>query len=70
MRIMTVQTLIDALQKLDPDKMVVVAGYEGGYDEADDVLDVRLKSNANANCWYYGDHEADINGDCEAVYIG
>ena len=67
---MTVQTLIDKLQKLDPDKMVVVAGYEGLYDEADDVLDVRLKSTANTTCWYYGNHEADINGDCEAVYIG
>ena len=32
---MKVKELIEALSQLDPELMVVVAGYEGGVDEID-----------------------------------
>jgi len=67
---MKVKELIEELQKLDPEKMVVAAGYEGGHDEIRSVMEIRLKLNVNANTWYYGDHEEDENGECHAICIG
>ena len=68
---MTVQELIEELEKHDPEKMVVVAGYEGGHNEANSVSEIRLKLNANT-AWYYeeyGKHEEDDDGECHAIYI-
>jgi len=74
---MKVKELIEALQKQDPEMMVVRGGYEGGVTEisstekATIALDVHLE-------WYYGEHEMvdEDDGDkyCEhervqAVYI-
>ena len=70
---MTVKQLIEELQKLDPDKMVVTSGYEGGFNEIISIGEIRLKLNVNANTWYYGDHEEaeeDEEADCHAVQIG
>ena len=66
---MTVQTLIDALQKLDPNRRVVVDGYEGGCDDIEEIYEIRLKLNAHTQS-YYGKHKEADDGDCEAVYIG
>ena len=66
---MTVKKLIEELQKLDPEKMVVTSGYEGGYDEISGAEEIRLKLNANT-AWYYGEHEHDYSGECHAVSIG
>jgi len=67
---MTVKQLIEELQKLDPEKMVVIGGYEGGCTEVSGVGEIRLNLNANSEKLYYGDHEEDEEGECHAVYIG
>jgi hypothetical protein len=53
---MKVKELIETLSQLDPELMVVVAGYEGGVDEMDkyELCDVELNVNDE---WYYGKHE-------------
>ena len=53
---MKVKKLIELLSQLDPELMVVVAGYEGGVDEMDkyELCDVELNVNTE---WYYGKHE-------------
>ena len=53
---MKVKELIEALSQLDPELMVVVAGYEGGVDEIDkfEMCDIELNVNTE---WYYGKHE-------------
>lgn len=66
---MNVKELIEELQSLDPEKMVVVAGYEGGFNELTGASDIRLKLNVNTE-WYYGKHEEDKDGECRAVCIG
>lgn len=66
---MTVKQLIEKLQQFNPEAMVVVAGYEGGYNEISDAGDIRLNLNVNKE-WYYGKHECDDNGECHAICIG
>jgi len=59
---MKVKELIEALSQLDPELMVVVAGYEGGVDEIDkfEMCDIELNVNTE---WYYGKHEVLEKGD-------
>ena len=59
---MKVKELIEALSQLDPELMVVVAGYEGGVDEMDkfEMCDIELNVNTE---WYYGKHEILAEGD-------
>lgn len=59
---MKVKELIEALSQLDPELMVVVAGYEGGVDEIDkfEMCDIELDVNTE---WYYGKHEVLLEGD-------
>lgn len=59
---MKVKELIEVLSQLDPELMVVVAGYEGGVNEVDksELCDIELNVNT---AWYYGKHEILKNGD-------
>jgi len=59
---MKVKELIEVLSQLDPELMVVVAGYEGGVDEVDksELCDIELNVNDE---WYYGKHEMLAEGD-------
>ena len=59
---MKVKELIESLSQLDPELMVVVAGYEGGVNEVDksELCDIELNVN---NEWYYGKHEMLAEGD-------
>jgi len=66
---MKVKELIAKLQKLDPEKIVVNHGYEGGYDEISGVGEIRLRLNANT-AWFYGKHEEDKDWECDAINIG
>ena len=69
---MKVKELIEKLQRYDSETMIVVNGYEGGYDEIEEVKEIKLKLNVN-EAWYYGKHEIvapDKDFDCVAVYIG
>ena len=59
---MTEKHFIELLQMLDPFKKVVIAGYEGGFNEVTGVGQVKLKLNVNTE-WYYGKHEQDDAGE-------
>jgi hypothetical protein len=65
---MNVKELIKELQKHNPEKMVVVPGYEGGHNEVGRVGEIRLILNANTE-EYYGTHEQDDDGGCHAIEI-
>ena len=69
---MKVKELMKQLQLYNPEQMVVIGGYEGGYDEIEEVKEIKLQLNVN-KAWYYGKHESamfDEDFDCNAVYIG
>lgn len=53
---MNVKELIGHLQALDPEMMVVRAGYEGGVTEIVRVSVIQVALNVNEE-WYYGEHE-------------
>ena len=59
---MKVKELIETLSQMDPELMVLIAGYEGGVDEVDkyELCDVELNINTD---WYYGKHETLKNGE-------
>lgn len=59
---MTVGELIIELRKFDPQTMVVVSGYEGGYTENIGVSEREIYLNVFDE-WYYGHHgdEFDAN---------
>jgi hypothetical protein len=67
---MTIGELRHKLEQFDSDLMVVVSGYENGYDEISVIEKVGLVKNA-APAWYDGEYD---NGGTEsqmgAVYIG
>jgi len=56
---MTVKELIDVLQKLDPEMIVLVDGYEGGYDTPQAAERIPVIGPRETQ-WYYGDYT-----DCE-----
>lgn len=53
---MTVSQLIETLKNYPPDLRVVVSGYEGGYNDADNFENVNIVLDYNT-AWYYGKHE-------------
>ena len=63
---MKVKELIEVLSQLDPELMVVVAGYEGGVNEVSDygLCDIELNVNDE---WYYGKHEVLSDNQLEKV---
>jgi hypothetical protein len=60
---MKVKELIEILQKLDPELLVVVRGYEGGVDEANNVHLCDVELDCNAGIEYYGKHEILYDGE-------
>jgi hypothetical protein len=55
---MKVKDLIQELQKLDPETLVVVAGYEGGVDEVKNLTQYKIELDAHKGWWFFGDHRA------------
>jgi hypothetical protein len=54
---MLVKELIEQLQTLDPDLHVFVSGYEGGYNDAGPISEIKeIALDVNRE-WYYGSHE-------------
>ncbi|WP_254564083.1 hypothetical protein [Oscillatoria sp. HE19RPO] len=52
---MKVRELINILSQFDPETRVVVAGYEGGFNDITEIHPQRLRLNVNPE-WYYGSH--------------
>lgn len=67
---MKVSELIETLSKLDPNLVVFVNGYEGGYSDicADEFIIDTFKTDVYDD-WYYGPHEKDENGDVKGIVI-
>ena len=53
---MTVAELIEKLNELDPALEVYVKGYEGGYDDVEQIKPITVCKNYHID-WYYGKHE-------------
>jgi hypothetical protein len=73
---MTVGELMDILSKKDKNTLVLVNGYENGYDNVSDVKDVKVFKKGRYASWEgrYGDHDYEKKGkgdmeDYEAVLI-
>ncbi len=65
---MKASELISILSQ-DPEKPVVLAGYEDGFIDVKEVRPIKLILNANTS-WCYGPHEESENGDVDAILIG
>ena len=53
---------------VDPEKIVVIRGYEGGYNEVEEISEVQLRPDVKP--WRsYGSHKEDKNGDIFAIKI-
>lgn len=48
---MTVKQLIEELQKHNPDKLVLVSGYEEGYDILESVREIKVKHEPTDKFW-------------------
>jgi hypothetical protein len=53
---MNVAELIELLNTCDPEMRVVVAGYEGGVSDVDEIKPIPILLNVNSG-WVYGKHE-------------
>jgi hypothetical protein len=56
---MKVIDLVQRLQELDPEMVVVLSGYEGGYNTVSGVVEPRTFVEGVNAAWYYGPHELD-----------
>lgn len=65
---MTVQELIESLQKLDPNLNVFIEGYESGYDNFIITDPDTFKLNQYKN-WWNGPHQKDKNGEVKAIVL-
>jgi hypothetical protein len=71
---MTVRELIERLALEDPNKRVVVDGYESGYDETFTVTDVKIRpnpyhKNEKYDNWYDGEFESSVEKDSEVAIL-
>lgn len=53
---MTIQALIKELEKHPPDMLVMLPGYEGGFNDIETIELIPIKLNAHSD-WWYGAHE-------------
>ena len=65
---MTVKELIEKLKEFDENMRVVVAGYEGGVDDATLADAVKIKLNQHT-AWYYGKHEVSHDEDFDDTAV-
>lgn len=54
--VQTVSDLIEWLQEYPPEMRVVVCGYEGGFNDINDVEEVNIAENVNCSP-YFGEHD-------------
>jgi hypothetical protein len=68
---MKAKELIDVLQKLDPETLIVVNGYEGDYDVPKGAERIYV-TGPHETKWYYGDYKdcpEDEQGAMKALYL-
>lgn len=66
---MKVKELIEKLQAFDPEKEVVVDGYESGYDVVRELYEVQaFKHASREKAWYDGDYFI-FRGDRHPTFI-
>ncbi len=65
---MKVKYLIDLLLAENPEKEVLVQGYESGYDELDKVESKMVKKINNVE-WWDGEFEFSESEDAESVIV-
>ncbi len=65
---MTVNELIVKLQQADPQSIVLVDGYEGGYEELEKISFVSVTYNKDQK-WYYGPYDDTEYGGKTAVLL-
>lgn len=65
---MKVKELIEKLQKFNPDTMVVVSGYECGFDELIEVSEIKISLNVNFESWE-GKHDSYDSSKTQAIYL-
>jgi hypothetical protein len=68
---MKVKELIQALSNFDPDIMVVVTGYENGFEKLEEVTEVNISRNPYADKngklpWWDGEFDLAKEGDKES----
>lgn len=59
---MKVKELIQILEQYDPETLVAISGYEGGYTENIGILEIELYLNVHEE-YYYGEHDTWVSGD-------
>lgn len=65
---MTVKELIEKLKEFDENMRVVVAGYEGGVNDAELANAVKIKLNQNT-AWYKGKHKVSHDEDFDDTAV-
>lgn len=53
---MKIKDLIEILSQFNPETRVIVAGYEGGFNDLTSIKPIQIKLNVNKK-WYYGAHD-------------
>ena len=61
---MTAKELINHLKTLPPEAHIAVKGYEGGFDYAQILREVKVIKKTNTE-WYYGDLEEMLDADAK-----
>lgn len=61
---MTVKELIELLQKEDPDKLILVTGYESGYDPLKEIRQIKVKYEPTEH-WWAGEYEEYPLDECD-----
>jgi|GEM_PF-638032 len=52
---MNIRELIETLSQFDPEMRVVVAGYEGGFNDITQIQPCEIRLNVHQD-WFYGSH--------------
>lgn len=63
---MKAKELIEQLQKLDPETLVVVCGYESGYSTPKTAKIINI-TGPHDNAWYYGNYDDCDKNDPEKI---
>jgi len=63
---MKAKELIELLQKVDPETLVVVCGYEGGYSTPKSAKTITI-TGPHDNAWYYGEYDDCYNDNEEKI---